>query len=1085
MYAIGLDVGIASVGYAVIALGIDERPMGIMRMGARVFESAEHPKSGASLALPRREARSARRRTRRHRHRLERIKKLLISSGLINDYGLGHLFDGQLSDIYELRYRALTERVSDPELCRILIHLAQRRGFKSNRKAETADKETGRLLTAIKQNEAMMKEKGYRTVGEMFCKDPEFKEYKRNKEGNYKTTVSRAQIEDEARMIMESQRGLGNAKITEEFSGKYLEIMLGQRNFDEGPGEPSPYAGNQIENMIGRCAFTGEERAAKACFSFEYFNLLQKINHLYLIKDGSRTELTREQKDKIKSLAFSKSDLRYSHIRKELGINGETLFNTLQKDDYQALEKKTSFNFLPAYHKIKKALDKVMPKALETVSTETLDEIGRIIAVYKGDEKRLEEFGKIGLTKAFAEALLPIEHPKFCHLSLTALRKITPGLENGLTYDKACEEAGYGFKGHSGGEKFKLLPPNAPEMEDLTSPVARRAISQTIKVVNAIIREQGSSPVYVNIELARELAKPYDERKKIEKSNNDNQSNNEKLKNEIKGHFGHEASGQDIVKLKLWKEQDGISPYSQSAIAYDKLFEPNYAEVDHIVPYSVSFDDTYKNKVLVLAGENRDKKNRLPLQYLKEQGQAAAEKFIVWVRNNVRDRRKRANLLKEEISEDDLSGFKQRNLQDTQTISRFLLNYIRDYLAFAPSIRRKNRVTAVNGSITSYLRKRWGIKKIREDGDKHHAVDALIVACTTQDMVSEISEYSKRKELLSRLDPLNGGGFPEPWRGFRKELAARTSDSPAAMLEGLKLPFYAHMDLNAIKPIFVSRMPFRKVSGEAHEATVRSQSLADKGLLIVKKPLTELKLDKKTEEIADFHDPDGDRPLYEALKARLIEFGGDAKKAFADGFRRRNRDGSSGPLVKKVKVAEKNTLCVPLHRNPETENAKSVSVAKNSSMVRVDVFYVESEGYYLVPIYVSDTIKDELPNRAIVAGKPHDEWKAMDEKDFLFSLYPNDLIRITPKKAAIFTKNQANAKSDLPEKMTLDSALVYYNKTGIATASIEVITHDNAYKIASLGVKTLLCLEKYQVDVLGNCSKVSKEVRQDFKRKGR
>ena len=129
-YSIGLDIGIASVGYSVLALQEDDTPYRIIRLGSRVFDKAEQPKTGASLALPRREARGMRRRLRRHRHRNERIRGIIVSSGILTKDELEHLYDKPVSDIYELRTRALDESVSSEEFARILIHLAQRRGFK-------------------------------------------------------------------------------------------------------------------------------------------------------------------------------------------------------------------------------------------------------------------------------------------------------------------------------------------------------------------------------------------------------------------------------------------------------------------------------------------------------------------------------------------------------------------------------------------------------------------------------------------------------------------------------------------------------------------------------------------------------------------------------------------------------------------------------------------------------------------------------------------------------------------------------------------------------------------------------------------
>lgn len=1088
-YAIGLDIGIASVGYAVLALDYEEKPWGIIRMGSRIFDVAENPKDGASLALPRREARSVRRRLRRHRHRIERIKNLLLTTKLISAENLEHLYEGQLSDIYALRVQALDKSVNNLELARILLHLAQRRGFKSNRKSEANDKEAGQLLTAVNDNLKRMQDNNYRTVGEMFFKDKLFAEYKRNKGGSYRTTVHRDMIADEATQIITKQAELGNKLLTEAFLKQYLSILLSQRQFDEGPGLPSPYAGNQIENMIGKCTFEANEyRAAKACYSFEYFNLLQKVNHLRLLINGKTIALDGEQRKKIISLAKGKADLKYSQIRKELGLTEKVLFNSLTYNnlsDIDSIEKKSKFSFLPAYHQMRKALDAIQKNFIKTLPIATLDEIGRILSTYKSDNKRKEELSKLNLADNVIDALLSISGlSKFGHLSLKALRKIIPFLEQGMIYNEACEAAGYNFKAHDKGEKTLLLPAYKEEMKDITSPVARRAIAQSIKVINAIIREQGCSPTYINIELAREMAKAFDERTQINKANKENQAKNERIMERLRTEF-HQSNptGMDLIKLKLWEEQDGRSPYSQKAIEVSRLFETGYVDIDHIVPYSISFDDSYKNKVLVFSSENRDKGNRLPIAYLQEKyGQKAADNFIIWTQNNIRDYKKRLKLLKREITEEDKNKFKERNLQDTKTISRFLYNYINDYLLFAASdTGKKKHVTAVNGAITSYLRKRWGISKVRADGDKHHSVDAVVIACTTDKLIKDLSSFSNYHELeyiqtekeSILANSLTGEiikRFPYPWDDFRQELMARLSANPEAALRKLDLIFYRGKDLSTIKPIFVSRMPRHKVTGAAHKATIKSaKNLVPDGIVVYKTDLTNLKLDKEG-EIANYYDPQSDRLLYTAIKDRLKRFDNKPKEAFAEPLYKPKADGTPGPLVKKVKVFEKSTLNVPVQQ--------ATAVADNDSMVRVDVFNVEGDGYYLVPIYIADTLKKELPNKAIVAYKPYAEWPEMDDNNFIFSLYPNDLIKFTHKKEVKFSK--VNKDSTLPDEILLKESMVYYKGSNITTAAIGIITNDNTYIVKGLGVKTLTNLEKYQVDVLGNYTKVKKEVRKPF-----
>ena len=267
-YAIGLDIGITSVGWSVVALDQNEIPCGIIGLGTRIFDKAEQPKTGESLAAPRREARSSRRRLRRHRHRNERIRYMLVKENIVSQDQLEHLFHGKLEDIYKLRVKALDEKLEGEELARVLIHLSQRRGFRSNRK-HLSNQEDGAILNAVKENESIMISEQYRTVGEMYFKDPRFAQHKRNKGGEYIATVSRKQIEDEVRLIFAAQRQHASEIASEKIEEEYLAILLSQRSFDDGPGESSPYAGNQIEKMIGKCTFYPDQpRAVKAAYSF-------------------------------------------------------------------------------------------------------------------------------------------------------------------------------------------------------------------------------------------------------------------------------------------------------------------------------------------------------------------------------------------------------------------------------------------------------------------------------------------------------------------------------------------------------------------------------------------------------------------------------------------------------------------------------------------------------------------------------------------------------------------------------------------------------------------------------------------------
>ncbi len=1083
-YIIGLDIGIASVGFSTLMLDEKDEPCKILRMGSRIFEAAEHPKDGSSLAAPRRINRGMRRRLRRKRFRKQRIRNLIIEKNIMTAEEIDNIYDSkiQLSDIYQIRCEALDRKLSKEEFVRLLIHLSQRRGFKSNRKVDASDSksEAGKLLNAVKDNRALMEEKGYRTIGEMLYKDEKFSSVKRNKSDDYSNTFARSEFEAEINAVFEAQRALGNEYADEDTRDKYLDIYLSQRAFDEGPGGDSPYGGNQIEKMLGTCTFEqGETRSVKAAYSFEYFNLLTKVNSIKIVSPDGKRPLSTAEREKVTALAFNKKSISYASIRKELKLGDDVSFNiSYGKDDKtpEEIEKKTKFTYLNAYHTFKKAFG----DSFVSWSTDKKNKLAYALTVYKSDNKIADYLKENSFDETeIAVALTLPSFSKTGNLSVKALDKIIPYLEEGMLYNEACTAAGYNFK-NDDTSKRKFLPANekdAPELGDIRNPVVRRAVSQTIKVINALIREYGESPCCVNIELARELSKNFSDRKKIEKSQKENQARNDTIVEELKTNFGIiQPTGQDIIKYKLWKEQDGVCPYSLKKIALDKLFDVGYTDIDHIIPYSISFDDTYNNKVLVLSSENRQKGNRLPMQYLSGKKQ---DEFWLWVDSSNLRSRKKKNLLKEKITDEDISGFKKRNLQDTQYISRFTLNFLKKYLALQPSsINEKSAIKAVNGSATAYIRKRWGINKIREDGDTHHAVDAVVIACATDSMIQTISKYSKYREerfvhpeIGKEIDFETGevtDKFPMPYKWFRDELLMRTSSDPSRILRGKPLPNYGLEE--EVVPIFVSRMPNHKVKGAAHMETIRKEYKQDgRSYSVTKVPLTSLKL--KNGEIDGYFNPSSDTLLYNALKDRLAMFGGDGKKAFEEPFYKPKSDGTNGPLVKKVKIVNKSTLSVPVQNK--------TAVADNGSMVRVDVFYVEGEGYYLVPIYVADTVKPELPNMAIIAHKSYEDWKEMKEEDFIFSLYPNDLIKVKSKKD--MNLSIVNTESTLPKSYADNDLFLYYKKANISTAAMTVINHDNTYTINGLGVKTLVSLEKYQVDVLGNIQKAGKEKRMRFR----
>ncbi len=1060
-YTMGLDIGIASIGWAVI----NEDKSRIEDLGVRVFKKAEET-DGKSLNLVRREARGSRRRIRRRANRMKKIKELFVKYNLISEEELLTLYtiSEETTDVYELRAKGLDELLSRKEFARVLTNIAKRRGYKSNRKTDEEDKEVGKLSKGTIENKKILQEKGYRTIGEMFYKDEKFAENKRNKAEEYNNTVLRSMLVEEVHILFEMQRKYKNEFAIKEFENEYIEIMTSQK----------PYITPELlEKMLGKCTFEkGEPRAPKNSYTFEKFMLLQKVNNLKISLNGEKLEIPQEKKEEIINLAYEQTEIKYTQLRKKLELPENARFVDLnyqiaKNKEIKSIEDKR-FVKLEGWHKIRLALKEKFNLIKQNPNLQNI--IADALVRNKTDETIKEYLQKSNIDEEIINEILNINFTKFGHLSYKAMEKIIPELEKGLTYDKACEKVGYEFKGCKNELQYKLPP--LTELEDeILNPVVLRAITQARKVINAVI-DKYDSPSAIYIETARELSKSYDERSKIEKRQKENASNNEKIKEYIKENFSFEPKTFDIVKMKLWREQNGKCAYSSKTIPAERLYEENFVQVDHIIPFSRCFDDSYQNKVLVLTDENQRKKERTPFEYLGEDKEKwhQFEEFVnLTYKFNTR---KKENLLVKNFSEDKSKEWIQRNINDTKYISKFIYNYISNNLKFADS-ESKRKVYNINGQATAILRHYWGLKKDREASDKHHAQDAVIIASATNKNIKKVSDYSRRKILYKNneiIDKETGEiietkynvdiTIKEPWPKFREEVEARMEDADNngqlySLING-EFRNYDDIDVTKIKPIFTSRMPERKITGRAHKDTMRSTKFIKQGkkFTIVKKSLKNISK-QEIEEI--INNPEykelymSDRKLYDDIYKKMEEANFKAEKAFANEYRKYSKNGNS-PVVRSIKVPSTGTTGVYL---------KNGSIAENANMVRVDVFE-KNNNNYLVPIYVSDFTKNKLPNKAIIAKKDEKDWIEMtDEYKFKFSLYPNDLVKIKKKNEKEF--------------------YAYYSSTDRSTAAINLLSVNGEEKIREIGVKNLEKFEKYQVDILGNINKVKKEKREGVK----
>ena len=356
-YILGLDVGISSVGWGLLALDENDVPYKIIDVGSRIFSPGEVEKTGDSKAKERREKRGARRVVRRREFRLDRVRNLLYENNFLTGNVTGDLVSirkEELTEIYnsminnyykenntnpyKLKVEALDRKLSKEELSIILVHYAKKRGYKSNRES-ASEKDSGKVLNAIKENITLMKDKNYRTISEMYIKDEKFKDKIKNSPENYKVSVTNEMYLDEINKVLDSQIKFG--LIDNNFKEEYLKIYNSRRHYSEGPGyyyeydengnrleRRSKYGGDLIEKMVGKCAFDHKPRAPKYAFSSELFVALSKLVNLrYKIGDGNYQSLTPEEIASIINTAKEKQTVTYKYLVKILGTNDVTIKN--------------------------------------------------------------------------------------------------------------------------------------------------------------------------------------------------------------------------------------------------------------------------------------------------------------------------------------------------------------------------------------------------------------------------------------------------------------------------------------------------------------------------------------------------------------------------------------------------------------------------------------------------------------------------------------------------------------------------------------------------------------------------------------
>ena len=812
-YRLALDLGSTSLGWAMIRLNAEDQPCAVIKAGVRIFSDGRDPKDGSSLAVTRREARAMRRRRDRLLRRKARMMRTLIAYRFFPT-AAAELKALESMNPFALRAKGLGEPLTPAEFGRALFHINQRRGFKSNRKTDKKDNESGALKVAINKLREKILEENCRTVGEWLHKrnlagQPVRARFHQEKiivhdgktkiEKYYDLYIDRAMIEHEFDVLWQKQAEFNPNQFTEKARADLKDVLLHQR-----PLKPV---------KAGRCTFMPEEeRAPLALPSTQRFRMYQEANNLRVIRNGLQEEpLTLKQRDDLIAALETNSKRTFTQIKKLIGIGGAVQFN-FEDPKRQELKGNTTSailskdeHFGSAWFKFDEETQDAI--VMQLVKEENAAALIRWLQVETGiDEIHAEAIANVGLPEGYGS------------LCMKALDRILPELRREVvTYDKAVQAAG--FDHHSRlnnnaeipGVTFKVesIDQNTGEVRELhihkelpyygeylqrhvgfgsgkledliekrfgkiANPTVHIGLNQVRVVVNALIKRYGH-PREVIVEVARDLKQNGEQRKEENKRQAENQERNKRLRTAISGvlQISEESvKRNDIEKMILWEElnvdpAERRCPYSGVQISASILLS-DAVEIEHILPFSQTLDDSLNNKTVALRQANRVKGNRTPWEAQSDfssQGWSYAD-ILGRAGNMSKGKRYR-------FAEDGYqrwlkndSGFLPRALNDTRHMSKVAHEYMR---LICPNTR------VIPGRMTAILRRKFGLNDVlglngekNRNDHRHHAVDACVIAVTDQGLLQRFANASAsaREQGLSRLVE----NMPLPWDSYREHV---------------------------------------------------------------------------------------------------------------------------------------------------------------------------------------------------------------------------------------------------------------------------------------------------------------------------
>lgn len=750
---LGLDIGIASVGAGILKKDTGE----IIHANSRLF-----PAATADNNVLRRSSRQARRSTRRKRHRAVRLHDLFEDYGLLTDFSKVSI---NLNP-YKLRVEGMDIQLTTEELFIALKNIIKRRGISylddASEDGVTVSSDYGK---AVEENRKLLSEQ---TPGQIQLE--RFEKYgqvrgdftvEENGEKRRLINVfSTSTYRKEAERILRKQQEFNN-KITDDFIDDYLTILTGKRKYYHGPGNKKSRTDygryttkkdsegkyitldNIFGVLIGKCTFYPDEyRASKASYTAQEFNLLNDLNNLTVPTETKK--LSEKQKKTIVEYAKTAKTLGASTLLKYIAKMVDASVDQIHGYRIDP-NKKPEMHTFDVYRKM---------QSLETFNVnemprEVLDEVAHILTL-NTEREGIEEAINTKLKGTFNQdqVLELVQFRKnnsnlfskgWHNFSLKLMKELIPEL-----YETSEEQMT--ILTRLGKQKSKETSKRTKYIdekeltEEIYNPVVAKSVRQAIKIINEATKKYGIFDNIV-IEMARENNEEDAKKDYIKRQKANLDEKNAAMEKAAFQYNGKKELPDSIfhghkelaTKIRLWHQQGEKCLYTGKNIPISDLIQNQYKyEIDHILPLSLSFDDSLSNKVLVLATANQEKGQRTPFHALDSMDDAwSYREFKSYVKDSklLGNKKKDYLLTEEDISKIEVKQkFIERNLVDTRYSSRVVLNALQD---FYKNHHFDTTISVVRGQFTSQLRRKWGLEKSRETYH-HHAVDALIIAATSQ-----------------------------------------------------------------------------------------------------------------------------------------------------------------------------------------------------------------------------------------------------------------------------------------------------------------------------------------------------------------